>query len=210
MAQPLSTETTPIHRLAQRAAALELTDPLGELLGALPPGGRFRYTYEDAVKLSGHSCPTVAGAYLMTVAALEALYPGETAERGDVEVTVGGAAADGSAGPISQVISLLTGAAPESGFRGLLGQWRRQNLLRFDAALGRKVRYRRVSTGREVEVSYDPGRIPTVDELPEVMGAVLHGVGGPEARRRLAELWSARVEDILTGDRDRVITVRAL
>ncbi len=37
---------------------INLYDPLAELLGA--GDGRFTYTYDDAVKLSGHACPTVA------------------------------------------------------------------------------------------------------------------------------------------------------
>mgnify|MGYP003492414693 FL=1 len=42
-----------------------MRDPLAELLGAAE-GGRLEYTYADAVKLTGHSCPTVAGAWLAT------------------------------------------------------------------------------------------------------------------------------------------------
>jgi hypothetical protein len=38
------------------------TDPLAELLGTAE-GGRIEYHYLDAVKLAGHSCPTVAGAW---------------------------------------------------------------------------------------------------------------------------------------------------
>ena len=51
--------------------------------------------YDDAVRLCGHSCPTVAGAWLMTAAALRALYP-EVPVRGAIEVTVGGARDDGA------------------------------------------------------------------------------------------------------------------
>ena len=55
-------------------APIAVTDPLAELLGAAE-GGRFEYHYRDAVKLAGHSCPTVAGAWLMTRTALARLYP---------------------------------------------------------------------------------------------------------------------------------------
>jgi len=54
---------------------LTLRDPLAELLGAAE-NGLIEYGYTDAVKLAGHSCPTVAGAYLMTFRALAKLYPG--------------------------------------------------------------------------------------------------------------------------------------
>ena len=41
---------------------LRLRDPLAEFLGAIEDGV-VEYTYVDAVKLAGHSCPTVASAY---------------------------------------------------------------------------------------------------------------------------------------------------
>lgn len=40
--------------------AIVVTDPLAETLGAAE-GGLIEYRYVDAVKLAGHSCPTVAG-----------------------------------------------------------------------------------------------------------------------------------------------------
>ena len=60
-------------------------DRLAEFLGAAE-GGIIEYRYADAVKLAGHSCPTVAGAYLLTRRALAALYPDVLPERGDVQV----------------------------------------------------------------------------------------------------------------------------
>jgi hypothetical protein len=45
-------------------ATIVLRDPLAELLGAAE-GGIVEYGYAEAVKLAGHSCPTVAGAWLM-------------------------------------------------------------------------------------------------------------------------------------------------
>jgi len=61
-------------------------DALAETLGAAA-GGLMDYRYVDAVKLAGHSCPTVAGAWLMTRAALAHLYPGEIPRRGQLRVT---------------------------------------------------------------------------------------------------------------------------
>ena len=153
---------------------LALTDPLAELLGALPPGGTFRYTYEDAVKLAGHSCPTVAGAYLMTCAALDALYPDAVPVRGDVEVTVGGEREDGGSGPMSQVVTLLTGAAPETGFGGLMGHGRRKDLLTFDPCASRAaLRFRRRDTGAAVEVSYDSHAVPRAPEMSQLLDQIL-------------------------------------
>ena len=41
-------------------APIVVADPLAALLGATEDG-RIEYRYLDAVKLAGHSCPTVAG-----------------------------------------------------------------------------------------------------------------------------------------------------
>ena len=66
--------------------AIVVADPLADALGAVE-GGLIEYRYVDAVKLAGHSCPTVAGAWLMTRAALARLYPGETPRRGEIRVS---------------------------------------------------------------------------------------------------------------------------
>ncbi|MGP1615771.1 MAG: hypothetical protein ACTS5Y_12055, partial [Pollutimonas bauzanensis] len=55
------------------AARITMYDPLAELLGAADKG-LIEYSYTEVVKLAGHSCPTVAGAYLMTLRALKHLY----------------------------------------------------------------------------------------------------------------------------------------
>lgn len=189
------------------APVLELADPLAEFLGALAPGDRFRYTYEDVVKLAGHSCPTVAGAYLMTAAALRTLYGSDTPVRGEIEVTMGGDPSDGSAGPMSQVIAFITGAAPETGFLGLMGRWRRASLLRFDPSLDGRVRFRRADTGHTIEVSYDPSAVPPSPDMARLLPPALNGEATAEQRKRFADLWQARVADILTGDAARVIEI---
>jgi hypothetical protein len=48
---------------------IAVRDPLAALLGAAEDG-RITYRYADAAKRAGHSCPTVAGAWLMTARAL--------------------------------------------------------------------------------------------------------------------------------------------
>ena len=56
-----------------QAPSIQLYDPLAQFLGATPDGV-LEYHYADAVKLCGHSCPTVASAWLMVIKALAALY----------------------------------------------------------------------------------------------------------------------------------------
>ncbi len=67
------------------APVIETLDPLAALLGA-SEGGRLQYRYVDAVRMAGHSCPTVASAFLMTRAALRRLYGGELPRRGEIRV----------------------------------------------------------------------------------------------------------------------------
>jgi hypothetical protein len=145
--------------------SIVFSDPLAEFLGALPERGTFRYTYDDVVRLCGHSCPTVAGAFLMTAAAVCALYRDTTPVRGEIEVIVGGERDGTSSGPMSQVFTFLTGAATDSGFAGLADRWRRRGLLHFDPSLAGKVRFRRLDRGTTVDVTYQPGRIPPTSEL---------------------------------------------
>ena len=85
---------------------LTLRDPLAEFLGAAA-GGLIEYRYADAVKFAGHSCPTVAGAYLMTWRSLRALYGDEMPERGGVRIELRESQGHGVAGVIAGVITLL-------------------------------------------------------------------------------------------------------
>ena len=55
------------------APAILVADPLAAFLGSARDG-LVEYRYEDAVRLAGHSCPTVASTFLMVRAALRALY----------------------------------------------------------------------------------------------------------------------------------------
>lgn len=66
-----------------RAPTLTVQDPLAAFLGAAE-NGILTYRYADAVRLCGHSCPTVAGAYLMVIKGLKALYGEELPERGGI------------------------------------------------------------------------------------------------------------------------------
>ncbi len=64
-----------------------MSEPLGGLLGSESISV---FSFGDVVKLSGHSCPTVAGAYLMTLYALKALHSDELPIRGNIKVEMKG------------------------------------------------------------------------------------------------------------------------
>ena len=99
---------------------IKLREPLAETLGAFKAGeGILEYSFIETVKMAGHACPTVSGAYLCCQEALNLLYPGEIPVRGNIEITIYGEPDEGVYGVMGQVFSFVTGAAPISGFKGL-------------------------------------------------------------------------------------------
>lgn len=179
-----------------QVTTLSVRDPLAALLGAAEQGV-LTYGYADAVKLAGHSCPTVAGAYLMTCKALGHLYPDSLPERGGVTVEFNAAQADGVTGVIAAVAGLLTGAAGEGGFKGLNGRFSRQNLLRFGVAGVTGLRFTRSDSGAGVAVSYHPEVVPAAPELQTLMAKLLTGEASEAEKIEFGRLWQLRVKRIL-------------
>ena len=96
-----------------------MKDPLAVALGAMDKDEPFVYRFEDAIKTAGHSCPAVSGAYRLTQTALKHLHGDEIPVRGNIKVTFRGGIEYRVNGPISQVVTLITGAAGDNGFHGL-------------------------------------------------------------------------------------------
>ncbi len=184
-----------------RIPAITLRDPLAELLGAAE-GGLIEYRFADAVKLAGHSCPTVAGAWLMTVRALRALYGDEMPVRGDLRVALGENAESGVAGVIASIAGLLTGAAGDGGFKGLGGRYGRRNLLRFGVAGVGGLAFTRLDTNVAVDCILRLEMVPADPRLGGLLGAILGGSADDAARRLFGELWQARVRRILIEHAD--------
>ncbi|WP_353663076.1 FmdE family protein [Hydrogenimonas sp. SS33] len=172
-------------------------DPLADILGAVEEG-KIAYHYLDMVKLAGHSCPTVAGAWLMTRIGLQRLYGSELPVRGNVKVEIREALDEGVAGVIGSCIGLVTGAGNEGGFKGLGGKFARNNRLVFGAELGAEVRLTRLDNAEHVEMSYDPSIVPGRPEMGPLMQKIMQGAANEEEKKRFGELWQARVRRILT------------
>lgn len=174
-------------------------DGLAQLLGATPDG-RIEYTYADAVRLAGHSCPTVAGAYLMTMKGLQALYPDTLPERGAIHVSFQEDGAEGTTGVVANVIGLITGACGDGGFKGLGGRFHRNGLLHFNAPIGGEVRF---STGdRAVDVTYQAQVVPFPPGAQGIFAAALQPNARPEALAAFAGAFQERVRRILVEHRD--------
>lgn len=182
----------------EQAPRISTYDPLAQLLG-VSEDGRFDYTYLDAVKLAGHSCPTVASAYLMAVKGLAALYPDALPERGAIHVSFRGARDEGVNGVIANVIGLITGAAGDEGFKGLGGKFHRNQLMDFNAPIGGEVRF--ATAGRAVDVSFQPGPSFFQDTRASVQG-VLSPTATDADRRAFQAAFQARVKQILVDKRD--------
>ena len=141
------------------APRVVLRDPLAGFLGAAQDG-IIEYGYADVVKLAGHSCPTVASAYLLTRAALRSLYADALPERGGVRVELRDDRLNGSAGVIANVAGFLTGATYDTGFKGIGGKFDRRNLLFFGVDIAGQLRFTRVDTDAAATVSAQLDRVP--------------------------------------------------
>ena len=186
---------------------IDMIDPLSNVLGAFE-GGELTFNYLDVVKSAGHSCPTVAGAYLMTLKALKALYPHELPVRGNIKVAFKEPMEEGVAGVIGNVVSQITGATDKSGFKGLNGKFARHSLMEFNAGLHSSARFSRVDTGVSVDVYYNPNVVPPLPDMQPLMQKVMGGTAEREDVKAFGIFWQERVERILINNSDNVEMLR--
>ena len=191
--------------------SLTVHDPLAEFLGAAE-NGRIEYHYIDAVKLAGHSCPTVAAAYWMTLKALASLYPDSLPERGGIRVEFRQDRLSGVTGVIANMVAMLTGATQDTGFKGIGGRFDRRQLLYFSADVAEEIRFTRVDTGQAVEVAARMQSVPFAPRTPELMQKCLDGSATPEEASEFRENWQARVRALLLdhGDDAEIFPVKRL
>lgn len=184
---------------------IRVKDPLSVVLGAMDKGESFIFTYADAVKFAGHSCPAVAGAYKSTQIALKLLYGDEVPVRGNIKVAFRGVVDHKVNGPISQVVTLITGAAAESGFKGLgpAGKYGRYNLMTFDKdnlpdpkAICSMI-FQRVDNGKKIEVTYCIEPVSTNERMDKLMPLVISGKVSEDEAKEFGDLWQERVKTIL-------------
>jgi len=191
-----------------KVESIKLQDPIADILGAFDKG-EYKISYLEVVKAAGHSCPTVAGAYLMTAAALKALYGDERAVRGNVKVEFAESLEEGVAGVIGNVVSHITGATDKSGFKGLGGKFARHSLMHFDTDINSSARFTRVNTQKSVDVFYDPSSVPADPAMMPLMQKTMQGAASKEEMQQFGALWQARVERIFENS-EKVITVKEL
>lgn len=192
------------------APRIVMHDPLAELLGT-SDDGLIEYGYADAVRLAGHSCPTVAGAWLMARAALRDLYPDSVAERGGITVTMSLPEDEGTTGVVAQIFTLVTGAAAANGFHGIGGLHVRQGLLAYAGGDTRVVAYfQRRDNGAKVGVALDASQVPAAPEMRTLLGRALAAGATSAERRTFANAWQDRVRRLLLDHADDAQLIRVM
>lgn len=196
--------TTTVWRQAFFAEVepIRLREPLAYILGAQEETELFVINYTDAVLVAGHSCPAVSGAYKVTQKALKALYKDEVPVRGQIKVLIKGGPGDLAYGPQSHVISLITGAAGATGFKGLGGRFGRNNRLFFDPedAQFNTFIFQREDTGEAVQVAYNPQALPGDPRMNDLAPMVMRGGASKEQKELFYALWQGNVRRILLED----------
>ncbi len=193
-----------------QAPRIRVHEPLAVLLGS-SPDGLIEYAYGDAVKLAGHSCPTVAGAFLMVRAGLKALWGDDVPERGAVRAHFPDAAHSGVTGVMANVAALVTGGRDQDGFHGIGGRFGRNQLLVFAAAVDGTMALERTDDRRRVVLEYRPQIVPAAAEMMPLLQRYLAGVADAAEQRAFGRLWQDRVRRILVdhGDDPALIQVTA-
>ncbi len=185
---------------------IRLNDPLSDLLGTFE-NGELTISYLDVCKGSGHSCPTVAGAYLMCYHALRALYPQGSAVRGKISVHFAAKMEEGVTGVVSNVISYITGATDKSGFKGLNGNFIRHSLMAFEQKTP-SVRFTRTDTQESLDVYYTPDIIGTDPRQMPLMQAIMQNRASDEEKKEFGRLWQKRVKSIMIENFDNPQLIR--
>jgi PII-like signaling protein len=175
---------------------IKLQDDLSNFLGTFEDG-LVEFSYLDIVKSAGHSCPTVAGAYLMALEGLKALYKNELPIRGEIFVSFKDDAQDGVAGVIANVITQITGATVTSGFKGIGGNFVRHSLMEFNSSINSSVQFQRLDNGQKIEVIYNPSSISGNPLQQELMQKIMSNQASSEDKIKFGQLWQERVENIL-------------
>lgn len=174
---------------------IKVKDPLSNALGAFEHG-EYSFSYLDVVKSAGHSCPSVAGAYIITLEGLKALYPDSLAIRGNIKVEFEEGLEDGVAGVVSNVVSQITGATDKSGFKGLQGKFARHSLMHFKTDTNASVRFTRLDTLKSVEVFYNPLNVHPNPDMQLLMQKMAKGEASNDEVKEFGVLWQDRVKRI--------------
>jgi hypothetical protein len=145
----------------------------------------------------------------MALKGLEALYANELPQRGSIHVSMRDGEAEGVTGVICNVVSFIAGANGIGGFKGLNGNFSRNNLVSYNVPMNGEVKLTRLDTDESVTLSYNPSMIGADPMMQPLMGKCMQGIASDEEKKEFGRLWQARVEKILlsTDLWDKMITI---
>jgi formylmethanofuran dehydrogenase subunit E len=195
----------------QLVEPIKLKEPLAKTLGAFTSDEAvLEYSFIDAVKLAGHVCPTVTGAYMICQEALTRLYEGEIPVRGEITITVYGEPDESVYGVMGQVFSFLTGAAPQTGFKGLWNKFKRKDLLKYVSekidSEAMSFIFERMDKQQSVLISFYPYKIPFPTDkamrMKELLEKVIWEAANDQEQREFQDLWMERVKLMIVGRKD--------
>jgi len=175
-----------------------LKDNLAHFLGATKDG-IIQIDYIDCVKLAGHSCPTVAGSYILAKVALSELFGKDIPKRSQVRIEFKEPKISGVIGVIGSVLSFILGSSDESGFVGIGGKFNRRNLLSYgNSNIAGMVKFTRVDSGKSTTLTLDTSTIPERPNMKPLMQKTLIEQANKKETQEFVKLWQARVEQMLT------------
>lgn len=178
---------------------IRLFDPLAEVLGSCNEG-IIEFSFSDVVSFAGHGCPTVGGAYLMTLMGLKLLYKNLIPIRGMIEVHMGQAKDSGTTGVVAAVAGFILGASDEGGFKGLAGNYFRNNLIKFSQDFKGHMRLVRIDTGESVTLEYHPEIVPGNQLTGILLEKILKNVATIEEKKEFQTIWNQRLEKIMVNE----------
>jgi len=174
-----------------------LKDELSNFLGATKDG-IVEINYLDCVKLASHSCPTVAGSFIVTKVAIQELFGTKVPARGAIKVELKESKESGVVGVIGAVAGYICGASDNGGFVGIGGKFNKRDLLTFNNSdVAGLIRFTRVDTGANVTLNLDTSKVPGNPKMKELMQKSLQGVASEDEQNEFRELWQERVEYML-------------
>lgn len=176
---------------------IQMQDPLSDVLGSFQ-GGLIEYSFVDIVKYTGHGCPTVAGAYMVCLHALKALYEeGEMPMRGEIEVYLRAQEDEGANGVIGNVFTFILGASGPGGFKGLGGKFSRHGLIHYGINQKAQFLFKRKDNQKEVYVDYHPEFVAGDPRTSLLIKKIISNESTSEEKELLHSIWNARVKELL-------------
>jgi len=174
-----------------------LQDELSDFLGATKDG-IVEINYLDCVKLASHSCPTVAGSFVVTKVALKELFGSDTPKRGQIKVELKEPKESGVVGVIGAVCGYICGASDNGGFVGIGGKFNKRDLLTFgNSDVKGLIRFTRLDNNNSVTLNLDTSKVPGNPKMQELMQKALQGIATKEESEEFKKLWQSRVEYML-------------